>query len=309
MGFKSLAKHLVTVLIAGATAVMFWLTRSNPAVWVWSLPCLATLVVSWRMFTIQGYAEKDSPEQRDIGLTCGVLALSIAGGFYGLYAASGYVAADSRTSGLLTVLLWGLATYATGFGVGFLFGIPRVLQKDSSNSDISAGDYNQRVNTNLEQISDWLTKIIVGLGLVQLQQIPGFIKRVSLWVATSLPLATTSTLNQAAAFSTALIVYFCITGFLAGYLLTRLYLAGAFRRADRPPSTTVVIASPANATDDPSDKLRDFWAPGGQTNPENEVALIKWLGSQGLGDVPLAKFISGADYIAQRQQAVANFKL
>lgn len=284
-----------------------WATRDSRALWVWSLPCLVALMVSWRMFATQSSADKDWPEQRDIGLTCGVLLLSIAGGFYTLYAASGYVAPASRTAGLLTVMLWALATYATGFGIGFLFGIPKVLQKESPGVDTSSEvEYAQKVNTNLEQISDWLTKIIVGLGLVQLQQIPGFIKRVSIWAATSLPLAAGINPNQVAAFSTALLVYFSITGFLAGYLLTRLYLAGAFRRADKTPRTTVPVAPPEEGSED---KLRKFWAPAGVTNRDNELKLIEWLRAQGLGDVPLAKFITSADYSAQRKQAVEAFQL
>ena len=288
-----------------------WIARDNPALWVWALPCLVAIVVSWRMFAIQGCADKDWPEQRDIGLTCGVLLLSIAGGFYALFAVSGYVAPAAHLSGLLTVVIWALATYAAGFGIGFLLGIPKVLQKESPRDEPSGdGDYAQKVNTNLEQISDWLTKIIVGLGLVQLQQIPGFIKRVSLWAASSLPLAPGVALNQVAAFSTALLIYFSITGFLAGYLLTRLYLAGAFRRADKtPPTTTVPVAISEEGNEDASDKLRAFWAPDGKTNKENEVRLIGWLGAQGLGDVPLAKFITSADYSLQRKQAVEALKL
>jgi hypothetical protein len=42
-----------------------------------------------------------------------------------------------------------------------------------------------RVNTNLEQISDWLTKIIVGLGLVQLRSVPDYLYKASVWMAQS----------------------------------------------------------------------------------------------------------------------------
>ena len=54
------------------------------------------------------------------------------------------------------------AASAAGAFSGFLFGIPRVLQ-----SDHLASQESSRVlsNSNLEQISDWLTKILVGVGL------------------------------------------------------------------------------------------------------------------------------------------------
>ncbi len=83
--------------------------------------------------------------------------------------------------GILVALL--IAAAVIGAFLGFLFGIPRLLQQsakpqlapagesDSAETkhDIVAGDPRQlmRTNSNLEEISDWVTKIIVGLGLVQ----------------------------------------------------------------------------------------------------------------------------------------------
>jgi hypothetical protein len=84
-----------------------------------------------------------------------------------------------------------MAAVATSVGVllGFLFGIPRTLQQElppSSSPPAPAASpqspervftganwsYQQTVNTNLEQISDWLTKILVGVGFTQLHQLP-----------------------------------------------------------------------------------------------------------------------------------------
>jgi len=56
--------------------------------------------------------------------------------------------------------------FGVGGLVGFLFGIPRSLAGIKTEDDKSqSGAY--RANTNLEEISDWLTKILVGVGLVQ----------------------------------------------------------------------------------------------------------------------------------------------
>jgi tetratricopeptide (TPR) repeat protein len=133
-------------------------------------------------------------------------------------------------------LLWSFACFAIGALIGFLFGIPKVLQGDFNARDANAStavvkksgavEYNLRVNTNLEQISDWLTKIFVGLGLVQLQRVPEHLNRASEFIAFGLGSGTKF-------FAAALIVYFLILGFLGFYLLTRLYLAGALGRADR----------------------------------------------------------------------------
>lgn len=308
------------VVLGAVVALLLgiWLYRHNPALLVWIVPGVVSAVVGGLMFKLQSAPTDDWPERRDIGLTCGVLSFGLAGGFYALYAATAYVNFTHRTAGVLAVEMWSLATYAAGFGIGFLFGIPRVLQSD--NPGAAGGSYIQRVNTNLEQISDWLTKIIVGLGLVQLQQLPGFLKGISLWAAASLPLGRDTSLTQVAAFATAFLVYFVVTGFLAGYLLTRLYLAGAFRRADQP-ATPVTVSPAAGLTTvptvgatvppDPADRLRAYWlsAPGGAPDPAKETALLDWLGNHGLKDLPLAKFFAGADYLAQRQQAAADFQL
>ena len=120
---------------------------------------------------------------------------------------------------------WAAACLVAGGTIGFLFGIPRTLQNEQLFGTGSV--YGQRVNTNLEQISDWLTKILVGLGLTQLQRVPDKLYQAARYMASGMP-------NQETAitFSSATIVYFSIVGFIGGYLVTRLYLAGAFYEAD-----------------------------------------------------------------------------
>src|SRR5216684_1230684 len=89
------------------------------------------------------------------------------------YAAHGTAPWKSSAIGLLIAG----AALAAGVLIGFLFGIPRTQQKEGQKSDPTIGSQpgvadGYGVNTNLEQISDWLTKIIVGVGLVQLTVIP-----------------------------------------------------------------------------------------------------------------------------------------
>ncbi len=64
-----------------------------------------------------------------------------------------------------TALLVAATAMASGALLGFLFGIPRSLQADRDATREDSAPLSQ--NTNLEQISDWLTKILVGVGLVQ----------------------------------------------------------------------------------------------------------------------------------------------
>jgi hypothetical protein len=78
------------------------------------------------------------------------------------------------------------------------------------------------VNTNLEEISDWLTKIIVGVGLVELQKAQSKLQEAAGLIAQALGGASQTS------FAYALMVYFSIVGFFGGYLITRLYLQRAF---------------------------------------------------------------------------------
>jgi CheY-like chemotaxis protein len=157
----------------------------------------------------------------------------------------GFVAVLSHQRGAAAVL-WALACVVAGAVIGFLFGIPRVLQRDVAADTgtaaspagraaraASAVPYRMQVNTNLEQISDWLTKIIVGIGLVEFKQIPGLLDRAATFVARGLGAETQT------GFAAAVIVYFAVVGFLGGYVLTRIYLTGAFRRADEGAVTDV----------------------------------------------------------------------
>jgi hypothetical protein len=155
----------------------------------------------------------------------------------------------SRTStlgGFAVGLAWALASLAAGATVGLLFGIPKIVQSGvvvgkkqnknagpgSSDTDADeevASGYAQQVNTNLTDISDWLTKIIVGLGLTNLQNIPSYLMRIAAHISNEIDPKP----HAAEAFAVALIVGFTIVGFLFGYLSTRLFLAAAFSEADQ----------------------------------------------------------------------------
>jgi hypothetical protein len=147
----------------------------------------------------------------------------------------------------VSIALFGAAVLSGGI-LGFLFGIPRTLQNDQAASiapaptqsttgnPITAADstshYVERKpsyasNTNLEQISDWLTKILVGVGLTQLQDI-------KIGIASIIKFATPAlgSPTYAGPFAGSLLLLGVISGFLFGYLWTRLFLIDAFRDAD-----------------------------------------------------------------------------
>ncbi|HTW22589.1 MAG TPA: hypothetical protein VMD78_03265 [Candidatus Baltobacteraceae bacterium] len=132
----------------------------------------------------------------------------------------------ANVAGLLVILsspwhqspamLWAIMCLATGALAGFLFGVPRVNPDETRRTGL-------RPNTNIEVVSDWLTKIIVGVGLVEFHQVGGFLKEVARELGQAL-----SPQIGAESFAQALIVYFFVAGAIQGYLLTRMYLTEQF---------------------------------------------------------------------------------
>ncbi|NBD32497.1 MAG: hypothetical protein GVY17_05900 [Cyanobacteria bacterium] len=74
-----------------------------------------------------------------------------------------------------TVAIVAVASLIGGGFVGFLFGVPRTLSQNGQENDPSSSAI--QANTNLEQISDWLTKILVGVSLTQIKAILSAINR------------------------------------------------------------------------------------------------------------------------------------
>lgn len=83
-------------------------------------------------------------------------------------------------------------------------------------------------NTNLEEIADWLTKILLGAGLTQVAKLPDALEAMAKKVT---PIAGPGAANVVpVVISTWL--FFGVLGFFMGYLMTRLFVAGALTRAD-----------------------------------------------------------------------------
>lgn len=118
-------------------------------------------------------------------------------------------------------------SYAGGL-VGFLFGLPKRARPSASSS--------LTPNTNLEQISDWLTTVIVGIGLVQLGHIPSAIASLSDFIAPGFVGANGLPAESVEIYVVGMIVFFPILGFLAGYLWTRLYIAKVIGEGEEPSS-------------------------------------------------------------------------
>jgi hypothetical protein len=235
---------------------------------------------------------------------------SLTGGLILISGAAGFAAETGRDSALRAAIGWALAYFFGGFLIGFLFGIPRVVQEAGVTPSEPRGDsgsqtgqrYQQRVNTNLEQISDWLTKIIVGLGLVELHGVPGQLYQASSWMAQSFCGTDSTPAVRISSFACAFIIFFVIDGFIGGYLLTRLFLAGAFWRAEERPAVSTVRAA-APVADPTIDRIRNWWRPGGQIDPSNENKLQTWLKTQAI-DVTIPVFLFAEGFAAKRAEAI-----
>ena len=110
------------------------------------------------------------------------------------------------------LLIAGACLSAGGF-LGFIFGIPNLLQNQSNSGSHSTI---LKYNDNLVQISDWLTKIIVGVSLTQIGYIPGKVKLLGKFLESNFgggPWGSIAAL--------AIVFYFFLFGFLMLYFWTR----------------------------------------------------------------------------------------
>ncbi len=192
----------------------------------WELPIVAFLLVIALALVVVPMArtwyekEKSRDEEQPFSWTIPIAIVAA------LIVLTFYRAAPegSFRSTVITILLIAAAAAVVGVLIGFLFGIPRVAvrQPVEGADDSSAGSL--QTNTNLEAISDWLTKIIVGVSLVQADEI---VERFD-----------TLLINLARAgyprpVMGGTIIFFVAAGFLSGYLWTRLVLTRYFSLSER----------------------------------------------------------------------------
>jgi hypothetical protein len=160
-----------------------------------------------------------------------VLAGSAGVGLVLSMAGAGFSIPANPLPAVVTAALICGASLAAGGLLGFLFGIPRTppeSRSEAGSATESKAEASNRLpylpNTNLEQISDWLTKILVGVGLTQIGSLPLKLDGLAEY--------TEGCFAGSKAMALAVLVYFNLAGFLIGFLWTRLYLPRALRDAD-----------------------------------------------------------------------------
>lgn len=139
--------------------------------------------------------ELDSESRVAVGdprwrLLYGGMCLALSTGLAGALLVA--IAGASWTSGFLW-FLYLLAATAVAAIIGLIFGLPRTLSGfQPSPTERYKG------NSNLEEISDWLTKLLVGVGLVQLAAVPGQLVQLSDYLSKDMDLPNASSYVSAA---------------------------------------------------------------------------------------------------------------
>ena len=118
-----------------------------------------------------------------------------------------------RWSVFATAVITGSCAFLGGGLVGLLFGIPRSAALGAAGS---APTSRYQANSNLVEVSDWLTKIIVGVGLVQIGRVEPALSRLAANLKAPLGGQPSS-----AAFGMGLVVANVLLGFLFFYLWSR----------------------------------------------------------------------------------------
>jgi tetratricopeptide (TPR) repeat protein len=124
---------------------------------------------------------------------------------------------------LATELAVALAAAAAGGAFGFLFGIPRAM----ANADRRGQLYQS--NTNLEQVSDWLTKILIGLGLAQIGALGANVT--SLGDTLAKALGESGTTGRVVGLS--IVFFYAAMGFILAYLPASISLGERLQDAER----------------------------------------------------------------------------
>jgi hypothetical protein len=131
---------------------------------------------------------------------------------------------STQTSGS-SIFGLGLAACAAallaGALLGFLFGLPRTLEPRTRSPNARL-----TTSTSLDQIADWLTKMLVGIGLVELGKIAHGVSSLGQALAPGLGNGP-----GAKSLAVALLLYSAADGFLLGYLWTRIDLSDPLRIA------------------------------------------------------------------------------
>ena len=134
------------------------------------------------------------------------------------------------TCGLLSA-----ASFISGGFIGCLFGIPRTLTSSlpavtqATSEGVKLAPVTVQPNTNLEQISDWLTKVLVGVGLTQITELKSLVPRLGIYLEPAF-----APLPAARIVGLSIIGAYTFAGFCFCYFESRTSLMRVFGDKDAP---------------------------------------------------------------------------
>lgn len=103
-----------------------------------------------------------------------------------------------------------ISSFSVGGALGFIFGIP------SYKNDNTLKKHSYERNNSLKEIADWVTKIIVGITLVEIKEIIKFF----LFISNDLGSQLTNDSDEGSLYVGSIILSFFIIGFISIYLFT-----------------------------------------------------------------------------------------
>ena len=231
----------------------------------------------------------------------------------------GGYALGTRVLGLSILL--GAASTCSGWLLGLLFGVPRTLARGTANNPpppapsappaagqaqpapASSPPAASGVNTNLEDISDWLTKTIVGVGLTQLFSVPHF-----LWTkAGQLNDSGFGWTGHGQLLALGVFVYFATGGFWLGYVGTRTVLTLLLNMiGNAPPANVSTFTS-----DDDTKKLESYLLAADKKSfdPAKETAVYAAMKAAGVPDMTVSSLVYGLAFAKERANVVKQLNI
>lgn len=139
-----------------------------------------------------------------------------------------------------------LSAGTVGALLGFIFSVPRVISDRREPADVGgAGARVLDTNTNLERISDWLSTMLVGVGLSQLTNLNPLLLQFRVFLAENATVYASQGPPSAGvlpAVGPFVLILGAASGFLFMYLMTRLVLVGFFKESEEILSGVAVAA-------------------------------------------------------------------
>ena len=116
-------------------------------------------------------------------------------------------------------IILSITSLVSFYFIGTLFGMPKRNNNKKNNYSL---------NNSLVEIADWLTKIIIGLALINLKEIPGYLISLGEYVK----VATKIDDELVNIYSIGIVIYFGFLGLYIGYNYMRLVLSNKYKHAD-----------------------------------------------------------------------------